>query len=422
MIETTEVLALDNIVVDETIQPRVKLDEEHILELMEAYQEEQPVAAPTVWKIGDKYKLAEGFHRVVALKRLKRPHAEFVVRVGTEEACALDALCSNRSHGLKRSSADKRRCVRQLLKLKAAWSNPSVAKLAGVSDKLVNSVRGELEAEESIPKSEKRLGADGKDRAAIHNKPVPQPRKAEVPEKITSPVPKPMLIDANPAQRAKRDVDEPEPAAPVNRMAKPDDSEDSLEALLGRAEMWDESPLPVDEPSPQVEYARKADVGEPPIDPRFMPNAGEAADYVALFGTWKAKLNSLKSEVNKAFPEGHALASRIDVSAFVGEIKSMVERLDSQLPEFPCPRCCGTGQSEEGDECKVCEGYGITDREHYDGMKGMWKKSMSRYVVLKNKANVDGAPTAEAGNTTRKGRKHHAGNQPSVGNTAEQKP
>ena len=41
--------------------------------------------------------------------------------------------CSNRNHGLKRSPADKRRCVQELLKLKPEWSNPKLAERAGVA-------------------------------------------------------------------------------------------------------------------------------------------------------------------------------------------------------------------------------------------------------------------------------------------------
>lgn len=403
MSHKTQKLSLENIIVDESIQPRARgVNEEHVQQLVEAYTDGQDIPLPTVWTIGSKYKLAKGFNRIAAMKRCKFAEAEFIVRHGSEDECAIDALTSNKTHGLNRTAEDKRRCVQELLKLKPEWTNPKLAEAAGVSNSYVGGIRKEMEAIEAIPKLEEREGKDGRIRKSTQKKPLAN----VIPNHVAPP----------PTSAAKK------PAAPVNRMAKPDDSEDSLEALLSRAEMWDESPLPVDEPSPQVEYTRKADVGEPPIDPRFMPNAGEAEAAVEQFKSWKAKLNSLKSEIAKAYPAGHVLANRIDVPAIVGELSGIVERLDSQWPEFPCPRCCGTGKSEEGDDCPVCDSYGITDRQHYGGNKSFWKKSMSRYVVLKNKANVDGAPTAEAGKTTRKGRKHHAGNQPSVGNTAEQKP
>ena len=339
-----QVLALGIILIDETIQPRVELNVEHVEDLETAYQTGKEVGCPTVWKIGDTYKLAKGFHRIAAMKRANLSKAEFLVREGTEEECAVDALCSNQTHGLKRTNPDKQRCVEGLLKLKPDWSNGKIAEESGVSVSTISKVRTQLEDKRDIPKVERRKGRDGKSRAS------------------------------------ERAVVKPKQATPAHAFAP-----DIFEYIQPES-------LEADEPASGDSTLQKssstdsagADPCEPTIHPEFMPNAIEAANAVEVLSTWISRLASLRSDMSNCYPKRHVLARRIDLPELLGEIDDMIARLDGQRPEFPCPSCCGTTHLESGRACLICDTWGMIGREHYNNTKASWKKTMPRYLALKN--------------------------------------
>ena len=55
------------------------------------------------------------------------------------------ALPANANHGVRRSNADKRKCIAQALKQWPEVANMQIARLADVDDKTVASVRSEME-------------------------------------------------------------------------------------------------------------------------------------------------------------------------------------------------------------------------------------------------------------------------------------
>jgi hypothetical protein len=158
-----ETLKLADVVADPAIQPRAKgLDQNHIDELAAAYEREDDVPRPVVWKIGTVYKLSQGFHRLAAALKAGRKHLECEVHVGTDLECALDAFAGNQGHGLKRTPEDKRRSIREVLKRCPDWADNRVANHLGVSDKTVADERKGMESTSEIPKSETRVGSDGR--------------------------------------------------------------------------------------------------------------------------------------------------------------------------------------------------------------------------------------------------------------------
>ncbi len=82
----------------------------------------------------------------------------------------MGANCTN---CLRRTSADKRRCVEIALTEFTKSSNSAIAKLCGVGDQLVASVREQLRFVNHEP--EKRVGLDGKQYPAHRNTPEHQP-------------------------------------------------------------------------------------------------------------------------------------------------------------------------------------------------------------------------------------------------------
>lgn len=125
------------------------------------------------------------------------------------------------------------------------------------------------------------------------------------------------------------------------------------------------------------------DAEDPAPDQRFMPNAAEAAALSDQFRNWIARIRAVRTEMRKALPDReHVIAARIDFGGFDAQLTELVDTLDRNIPEHVCPVCCGTGATEEGAACKFCDGYGIVDKGHHDGLKAKWKHTRARFEQL----------------------------------------
>jgi len=188
-------LRLSDVEVDYSIQPRVNgLNQDHVDELEAAYRDENAAIEPPVaWQLPDEsYKLSQGFHRVEGAKRAGRESLKFVVRKGTDDECAIDAFCSNQSHGLKRTNADKRRAVERLLKLMPKDSDLAIANRAGVSDKTVAEARREMMGRSEIPNVETRTDTKGREQPASKPRAVAtKPTESASPDSPASSEPPP---------------------------------------------------------------------------------------------------------------------------------------------------------------------------------------------------------------------------------------
>nr|WP_246173703.1 hypothetical protein [Limnoglobus roseus] len=87
---------------------------------------------------------------------------KFKVYDGTEDECAIDAAASNQGHGLKRSNADKRRCVEMLLKLLPEHAASVIAEKAGVSGEMVAEVRKAVLSDSDNTAPATVIGKDGR--------------------------------------------------------------------------------------------------------------------------------------------------------------------------------------------------------------------------------------------------------------------
>jgi hypothetical protein len=129
--------------------------ETHIEDLIEAYGDPDVdlIPLPVVWKVPSrpgKYYLTQGCHRVIAQQRMGRDTVECDVKHGDWANAVLDAAASNVGHGLKRSRADKRRCVEMVLAVNPDWGDREVARRAGVHHQLVGQIRAELDSKAEI--------------------------------------------------------------------------------------------------------------------------------------------------------------------------------------------------------------------------------------------------------------------------------
>jgi hypothetical protein len=145
--------------------------------------------------------LADGFHRLLAAKKVSKPSIACRVFHGSARDAFLFACTVNQTHGLRRTNADKRYMVTRFLSDPewVKWTDSRIAEQCGVSHTFVAAMRRELESvSNSLASRVKylpRRGSDGKN--------YPPERKTPRDfQRQTNPI-KPALDEANPDPRAR---------------------------------------------------------------------------------------------------------------------------------------------------------------------------------------------------------------------------
>lgn len=162
------------------IQQREGLNSETLAQYIEtalnATADGQPWPFPPVVVFMDSnggYWLADGFHRIDAAIEVGIEAIPADIRAGSEFDALLFACSANATHGLRRTSADKRKAVTTLVNNPACkdWSNRRIAKACNVSDVFVAKVKEKLPAQvQTFARDEiminsppsPRIGVDGK--------------------------------------------------------------------------------------------------------------------------------------------------------------------------------------------------------------------------------------------------------------------
>ncbi len=145
-------LNIQSIIIDKGTQSRAAISEETVTDYAEAMQAGDEFPPVITFFDGVEYYLADGFHRLHAVKRLGKTSIQADVRTGTLRDAILYSLGANRDHGLRRSNADKRKCVQTLLD-DFEWGDLSVnemARICGVSPQLVTAVKLEMDGGEKV--------------------------------------------------------------------------------------------------------------------------------------------------------------------------------------------------------------------------------------------------------------------------------
>ena len=134
-----------DITADIAVQSRETMDKEAIEEYAEAMQHGAKFPPVVVFHDGEKYWLADGFHRHQAALQAEC-RLGVAVKFGTRRDAVLHAAGANSIHGLRRTNADKRNAARKLLQDQewCEWNDREIAKHCGVSDRFVGSLRKEL--------------------------------------------------------------------------------------------------------------------------------------------------------------------------------------------------------------------------------------------------------------------------------------
>lgn len=117
----------------------------------------------TVFYDGSQYWLADGFHRLLAVKRNGGESIDAEVQAGSRTDALRYALGANATNGLYRTNADKRNVADIALREWPDLSNAFIAEVCKVSDELVRNVRKDLTQRGEIEKADKVTGRDGKE-------------------------------------------------------------------------------------------------------------------------------------------------------------------------------------------------------------------------------------------------------------------
>ena len=148
-------------------QIRVDWNEEAVKEYAELM--ERGIEFPPILVFFDdqnnQFILADGFHRLEAHRQVK-PNDQILAeqQLGDVEDAKWAAIIANQSHGIRRTSADKRNAIKQAFRHSKGCgkSDHSIANDIGVDHKTVGAVRRELELTGEIPQSDFRTGQDGR--------------------------------------------------------------------------------------------------------------------------------------------------------------------------------------------------------------------------------------------------------------------
>ena len=194
-------LALSVIELNGGTQSRAELDHSAIESYGDAMQAGVVFPPIIVFYDGEKYWLADGFHRVEAADAAGLEEIDADVRQGTRREAVLFSLGANAHHGVRRTNSDKRRAVHTLLVDDEwkAWSDRKIADTCGVSHTMVAIARRELTQ-----------------RVATVATPPPEPTRQQTQCVATEPPPAP--VSPKPANAPRPDAELDQAAALERRL------------------------------------------------------------------------------------------------------------------------------------------------------------------------------------------------------------
>ena len=137
-------IKLESIEMDKTIQCRDELDQDAVkdyAEKMEDGKEFDPIIL--FGRKNSKYWIGDGWHRIAAAGLIGFVDIPAEINTGGRLEAVRYALGANAEHGVRRTNADKRRCVKIALREFGNLSSRAVAEMCGVSHMTVERARPE---------------------------------------------------------------------------------------------------------------------------------------------------------------------------------------------------------------------------------------------------------------------------------------
>jgi hypothetical protein len=157
-------LALDVIRRDGGTQPRVAIDHDIVREYADEIRAGAKFPPLVVFFDGTHYWLGDGFHRAAASIEAGMSAVECEVHTGTQQEAQWYSFSVNKTHGLRRSNADKQLAVRAALAHPNAsgLSDRQIAEHCGVSHNMIGEYRKSMQSTVIGGQSNIRTGRDGR--------------------------------------------------------------------------------------------------------------------------------------------------------------------------------------------------------------------------------------------------------------------
>lgn len=168
---------LSAIEMDHTIQCRASIDMATVNEYAERMLAKDEFPPVVLFGTRQKMWIGDGWHRIAAAQQVGSEDICADLRTGGRADALKFALGANAVHGHRRTNADKRRAVEIALREFPKLSSRAVAKLCGVSDKTVESVRDANCGNSAVAP---RVGEDGRERR------LPTPRREPTAREIAA--------------------------------------------------------------------------------------------------------------------------------------------------------------------------------------------------------------------------------------------
>lgn len=298
-------LKLDEIRIDGGTQPRVSINYDTVAEYVEDMKAGQAFPPLEVVFDGAEYWLWDGFHRYHAAKKAEMDTFKSNITNGSVEQARWLSLSTNKSHGLRRTNADKRKAVMEALKLHPEMSDRNIAMHCGVSHPFVAGLRQEQNTPPSTPP------------------PSTPPQQPEPPEE--------------PPNTEPEDNTPPDPG--TNNFPPPPGS----------------TPPPSTPPETEPSEAPKEPQGETDMLQREIPE--EALEIWNRRGEVQglmSAISKIKGILQKAQDDQDPLYAGVNFSSVQAELKNAFTEIKACKPYAVCPYCQGFGNG-----CRACNDTGF---------------------------------------------------------------
>lgn len=198
-------------------QIRETLSEATVAQYVEDMQDGANFPPAVVFWDGKKPILAAGFHRVEATLRTGKMEIFCRIKEGGFPEAIIEAIKSNREHGLPMTLADKRKAATKLMSDKkyGGWSNREIARLVGISHSTVESLRTENDSSLAKSSSEdgRRFTSKHGSEATMDTSKIVEANKRRA--KVNKTEPTPVEVPATPPEIA--NVEPEEELSPVDQ-------------------------------------------------------------------------------------------------------------------------------------------------------------------------------------------------------------
>jgi len=332
-------LLVESIRIDGKTQSREKINPDAVTEYAEAMNNQmggphstgsgQTWPPLTVFFDGTEYWLADGFHRLLAAQRNGKRNIKAEVIEGTRDDAAWASCAANKTHGIRRTNADKRKAVEMALRLQPKMSDDMIGRHVGVCREFVLRIRHYSMPQPVIGSHpEKRTGADGKQYS------VPQSRS----KTLTS------QEDAAPTHLSDRGKAPPSPPPPSRPPAKgpepagPDHS----------AEMPSTPPV-----------QRKPDYPQDDLGRRIPDHLIELWNRRQEVQNMLTALSRVRVSLEKAQEANDPLFSEVAYSTALVHLDQAYNTVQVAKPYAVCAFCQGHG-------CKACVQRGLLGKFRWD--------------------------------------------------------